>query len=366
MRVNFEQLIAQVADESHSQDQGVHISPQTREAYQKLLALYYAIVTPVLNTFPANDRAVSRYCMHFIDDATRTILMIRAINRAILARRKNNVHDLVVVEAGVGAGLLIGAALALDPQLSVIGYEHMPSNYFITRVLIDQLRYSDRTKIQRLNMLKTPPDVKPDVLIAEHIDPGLVAEHATQIPRLFAIDPHYVVPYAVTPCVYWNNQHTVHAGEPIILADKHGSEQFLVKGTIQLPPFGTEMVAVCCDIAWGSPHLPGSALTQKCTGPQSSTNDWWENHLLRARWLPKKELYKGDIISLHNRTPWSVQTHYTVSYPIGVFALPEPTCPQVTVSNPHISVRSVSSTGAQIRELLTPLQRRWWKIFSGD
>ncbi len=362
MRTEFEQAVRQIADEHLDRDCGLTISPETRVIYQKLLALYYQSVEPMLEALEPKEQSVARYCISFIEDATRTILMIRAINRAIITRRRSGITNLHLVEAGVGSGLLLSAALALDPELHADGYELMSANYRVASALLADLRYSARARLHQIDLLRYPPAVKPHVLVAEHINQGLTGEHATKIPRLFDIDPQYVIPYAVIPGVYWNGAQRTDRGARVVLADRLDTGQFLVKGHLKLPPLSFQPVAVCCDVEWGAPDLGASSLLQKSSNCLKRSG--WENHLIQALWLQADKVNGDDIVALKNLSAQAQTVSYEVSYPIGAHALQPPVRPRILVNDGDVKVTTMFRGRAQLTDSLEPVRHRLWKIFA--
>lgn len=362
MKSQFEQLVRQVADESRACDAGLVISSETMEAYRKLLALYDSIVDPALKALLAKDRLPTQYCIAFIEDSVRTILMIRAINRAILARRKGGVRDLVLIEAGMGSGLLLGAALALDAEMNCVGYDKMRGNYEVTQRLIRELAYSTRAQLHCLDLFKRPSFLQPHVLIAEHINQGLTAEHATKIPRLFDIDPDYVVPYAVIPGVYWSGLNRTDRGEKIVLADRSASNHFSVKSSLRLPPRVVEPIAVCCDVEWGSSRLGQTSLLQPSSNRLKENG--WENHLIQAVFLPADSLNGDEILAVENQSIRAKTASYQVHYPIGALANKEPIRPVLQVSGADVVSTTVFRGRAQLTASLRSVRRHWWGAFA--
>lgn len=362
MRAEFEQAVRQIADEDLARDRGLTISTDTRAAYQRLLALYYQSVGPVLDVLTLNEQSVARYCISFIEDATRTILMIRAINRAIIARRRFGITNLHLVEAGVGSGLLLSAALALDVELKVDGYEWMSANQRVALALLADLRYSTRARLHQIDLLRNPPVVKPHILVAEHINQGLTGEHATKIPRLFDIDPQYVVPYAVVPGVYWNGAQRTDRGDRVILADRFSPDQFVVTGHLNLPPLSFQPVAVCCDVEWGAPNLGTASLLQRSSNCLKQPG--WENHLIQAQWLYTDRANRDDIVALKNHSAQPQTVAYKVSYPIGALVQQPPVLPRVIVHDPNVQVTTMFRGRAQLTESLKSVRHRWWKVFA--
>lgn len=362
MRTEFEQLVRQITDESLDRDSGLTISPETMHAYHKLLALYDQAIDPALKALCSKDRFATQYCISFITDCMRTILMLRAINRAIIARRLSGAKDVHVIEAGMGSGLLLAATLALDPGVTCTGYDKMLGNYAVTTKLLTALKYSTRAQLHRLNLLHLACYPKADVLIAEHINQGLTAEYATRIPRLFDIDPKYVIPYAVTPGVYWNGIKRTDRGRRVVLADRLASEYFKVKGTLKLPPLAVQPVATCCDIEWGSPQLGRSSLLQLSSNNIKS--DGWENHLVQALWLPQHSLNGDSICAIQNTSTNPQIASYDISYPIGTFADKNPVLPTVKVSGYGVRSTVQFRGRAQLTNSLEPVRHRWWKVFA--
>lgn len=362
MRAEFEVLVKEIADESCERDAGMNISSGTMLAYNRLLDSYDLAVGRVLKAMKPKDRADAQYCMNFIYDTRRTILMIRAINRAILARRKSVGGELKVIEAGMGSGLLLAATLALDAGTQCDGYDRVYGNQLVTAALIEALKYDTRATLHRTDLLRLSEKPKPHVLIAEHINQGLTGEHATRIPRMFDIDPDYVIPYAVIPGVYWNSMKRTDKGAKIILADQKDTDQFQVSGRLKLPPLGLQPVATCCDIEWGSPRLGSTSLLQPSSNRLKGNG--WDDHLIHALWLPAKVLGGDDILCIRNGSILPQSVAYQVTYPIGTFAEKKPVPPSVTVSGNEAEVTTIFRGRAQATELLDPVRRVWWKAFA--
>jgi hypothetical protein len=362
MRTEFEQVVRQIVDESLDRDSGLNISPETMQAYQKLLAIYDNAIDPALKALSSKDRFATQYCMSFITDCMRTIVMLRASNRAILARRRSGAKDVHVIEAGMGSGLLLAAVMALDANVTCTGYDKMPGNHAVTARLLAELRYSERAKLHRLDLLELTYRPKADVLIAEHINQGLTAEHATKIPRLFDVDPHYVIPYAVTPSVYWNGIRRTDRGNQIVLADRSATEYFVVKGTLKLPPLAVQPIATSCDIEWGSPQLGSSSLLQRSSNCLKGSG--WENHLIQALWLPQHSLNGDSICAIQNTSAIPQVASYDIAYPIGTFADKHPTLPIVKANGHGVSSTVLFRGRAQLTESLKSARHRWWKVFA--
>lgn len=362
MRAEFEVLVKEIADESCERDAGMNISSGTMLAYNRLLDSYDRTVDPVLKAMKPKDRADAQYCMNFIYDSRRTILMIRAINRAILARRKSVGGELKVIEAGMGSGLLLAATLALDAGTQCDGYDRVYGNQLVTAALIEALKYETRVTLHQANLMQLSEQPKPHILIAEHINQGLTAEHATKIPRVFDIDPDYVIPYAVIPGVYWNGIKRTDRGAKIVLADRNDSDQFYVAGTLKLPPLSMQPVATCCDVEWGAPKFGYASLLQPSSNRLKGGG--WDDHLLHALWLPAKVLGGDDVLCIRNNSLLPQTVSYQVAYAIGTLAEKKPKPPSVTASGKDAQVTTVFRGRAQATELLNPVRRAWWSTFA--
>ncbi len=362
MRSEFEQLVRQITDETLARDSGLHISSETMVAYHQLLALYDRTIDPALKALSTKDRFATQYCISFITDCMRTILMLRACNRAILARRKSGAKNIHVVEAGMGSGLLLAAVMAMDEGVTCTGYDKMSGNHAVTAKLLNELRYAERARLYRIDLLKLNHRPKTDVLIAEHINQGLTAEHATRIPRLFDIEPDYVIPYAVTPSVYWNGIKRTDRGNQVVLADRFASNSFEVKGTLKLPPLAVQPVATSCDIEWGSPKLGGASLLQLSSNCLKKSG--WENHLVQALWLPQQSLNGDSICAIQNTSTKPQIASYAIAYPIGTFADRDPILPTVKVSGRGVHSTVQFRGRSQLADSLEPVRHRWWKIFA--
>lgn len=362
MRREFEKLVKEIADETVDRDAGMNISSETMLAYEKLLTLYDRTVDPVLKAMSSKDRSVAQYCIAFIEDSRRTILMIRALNRAIVSRRKSIDGEIHVIEAGMGSGLILGAALALDSGVRCDGYDRMNGNQQVTEELIRKLRYETRVKLHRADLLRLEHRPKPHVLVAEHINQGLTGEHATRIPRMFDIDPNYVIPYAVIPGVYWNGIKRTDRGSKVVLADRTASDQFFVNGRLKLPPLSMQPIAVSCDIEWGSPKLAAASLLQQSSNRLKGNG--WDDHLIHALWLPAKVLGGDDVVCIRNKSVLPQLAEYQVSYPIGAFAEKPPIAPTISVKGTDIEVATMFRGRAQATEVLDPVRSLWWRTFA--
>lgn len=328
MRANFETLVRRIADESDYRDRGLRISSDTAKAYRALLAQYTELTRSCFAALDTQGKTSVLNRRNFIEDAPRTIYMIRALQRAILARTKGGANDVQVVEAGTGAGLLMAAALALNPRTYAIGYDFTSSCITVTQDLIHHLGYQARSHLEERDLIKDPPQISPDVLIAEHIDPGLRCEQAVAIPRVFAIDPNFAIPYAVTPGVYWARNNSTDRGETIALAARGTSDGFYVSNAIELTPSSIHPIAVCCDVEWSSPMLGNHSLLQRSTN--TLRDQGWENHLLQAQWL-RADRNKNSYLGICNYTKAPQTITYSVAYPIGNFWHKKPTIPRVRI-----------------------------------
>lgn len=362
MPQEFELLVKRIADETLVGDHGLAISSETERAYDRLLTIYHHTVDPVLKAMTSKDRYAAQYCIAFIEDCRRTILMMRALNRAILARRRGVHGDLHVVEAGMGSGLLLAASLALDPGVQCDGYDKVQGNQLVTSALLKKIRYETRVNLHHADLLQLGHRPKPHVLVAEHINQGLTGEHATKIPRGFEIDPQYVIPYAVIPGVYWNGINRIDKGEKIVLADTSATDQFVVKGELRLPPLAVQPVAVCCDVEWGASTLGSSSLLQS-SQCRFMGADWYD-HLLQAKWLPEESLTDENILAIKNTSFRAQTAQYQVQYPIGVFASKTAFRPKVRVSGNHCQSTVVFKGRALLTQSLSRTRSAWWRQFS--
>lgn len=343
MNERFRDLARFVADESRDGNQGCQISRDAALAYQEMLAIYDGIMAEEFISHDSFERRMDGV-RNFIGDIPRTVLMIRAMARAI--RAKGEGAEVNFVEAGSGSGLLCGVAAALDDKVHVSGIDAVELKVEATRALLKRLEVDEkRWEVRRADILKEPHEGRVDVLVAEHISRGLKTEHATKIPRAFDVDPNFVVPYAVTPVVMWGDRISYDPerksrvgfplssvcdfGKEIVLANHGDSEVFLVEGTTVLRP-GLTPVLVGSDIRWASPLLPGKSLYQSNKREVSFDVDGvTHNHLigpalLSAGFCMDMERIKGNPYKERvkfwgiDNLAWRCQpTRFAVSYPIG-------------------------------------------------
>lgn len=321
----FRELSRFVADEARAGDSGLAISSQTIRAFQEMVEMYEASTHDwVSQADPVNvDRYMNR--LEFVHDFARTIYMIRAINRLILLKGDATwipqflLKKINVVEAGCGSGFLAGVVLALSERTTLQAFDYHATSLEVTQMWLQFLGVLERAKLVQRDLLKTVcGDVSVDILVAEHISLGLADEHCTAIPRNFDVDPQFVVPYGVVPCINFNlyvPDAPTLTGRPLILADKQDVSDFYVTGDVMVPANFTLPVSVGNDIAWGAPLRKHRPLFQKAD-PVHLNLPFPHNHLTRVR-----NLFIGDedtVVALQNASHNPELTRCTIKYPLGM------------------------------------------------
>jgi hypothetical protein len=323
MLSRFRELCKFVADESRAGDEGLKISCDTRVAYQEMLDLYERALTPWLVNASAEEVSAHFDVYQFVQDYMRTIYMIRAMNRLILLKQNERlcggrIRNVKVVEAGCGSGFLTGVALALSDRVSVQAFDYHPVAVATTSIWVAALGKQRKAQVVQRNLLRPCFDVETDILIAEHLALGLKGEHCIQIPRNFNVDPLFAVPYAVIPAIHWESAWPgagVVKGGPIILADRKGRDQFLVRGDLALPPRTHIPVNVGTDVLWGCRYEGYGSLHQRLD-PQYVYWPGMVNYLLKVHTLINHEDRTTALALKNDGDEWAT-TDYQLAYPVG-------------------------------------------------
>ncbi len=345
---NFQDLARQVASEQSPEDSGLCISSETQDAYTQMLQCYDAAVALL---YGMDRRGRLEEVRHYIEDVPRTIIMIRAMARAICERAAAS-GAIRVVEAGCGTGFLSSVAAALEPRVRVMAFDHHQIKRDAALSFAEYLGFQDRVQVQVRDLLSNPFCGETDVLISEHLSLGLQAEPATAITRSFShVDKNFVIPYGVVPVVVFgwdlhvrrdSNGCVSHTFVPssdedirlckssreIVLGDPSCPAEFAVQGSAWIHP-GCTPFLVRNDIRWGSPHLGDAPLFQVMNDSflkQFFTRPEWENHLmgfslLNAHVDPETVSNIDspfEYLGIENPTDDMIQARFEVRYPIGI------------------------------------------------
>jgi|GEM_PF-4932064 hypothetical protein len=358
-RERFQKLARFVASEDREGDQGIQISHVTREAYTKMLGIYDGIVQPEFGDEFEEPNKLGSVRL-FIEDTTRTILMMRAMMRGIKVR--GGVDKIHMIEGGSGTGFLASVGALLDDRVSVHAFDYNEFKVAATKAFASGLGLGDRVVTAQRDLIRDPYLGKVDLLIAEQICRGLLKEHGSRLPRAFqSVDPQFVIPYAVTPVlfsgmdleiakeddqdVFSGTIHSfslrdpkIHKGQEIVLADSADPADFDVLARMILRP-GFTPILVGNDVLWASPHLGEPLLHQTSeqflrnlfdklrSSPQAED---WENHLLGPTLLDSGMPSMADFLDpefgdspffytgFKNSASSDIEILYRVNYPFGL------------------------------------------------
>ena len=329
----FRELARFVADETRDNDKGTNISGKTEEAYKSMLEIYGS-QNRLLN-MPFNTPET---CIH---DIPRTVLMIRAMHRALNEKIRQGKKDPLLVEAGCGSGFLVGAALALSDSVNVTAYDDAGEYVKVTKNFLEDMGVSSRATVETRDLLEDPDPRPVDILVAEHLRPGYIDEPCIQIPRSFNVNPHFVIPYAIEPGVYFRHMaNKFQMGNTIVLGDKNGPVDFNVQAEVILPPYSKVPIFICSDIHWVSPFLGFPPLSQSAESyPElpyfhRDFRKTTQNHLLQLH-LAGSVLNRLGFGFDHSHWRNYVHAPFEITYPLGLDWYPRhPQKPPVTISGP--------------------------------
>ncbi len=309
------------------------ISAKTLKLYKEAVAFYFrqAIDSDVL----PEDEDPALSMIRTIEDAPRTIYMLRALYAAILEKKRGGQTQTPVLEAGCGSGFLAVLARLLDTDTRVTAVDIQEPCIEVTRAFAKTLGVS--IEVLRGDIKKMHLDGSRAVIISEHLSSGAQEEHTDLVRFIEGVDPRYVIPFGIQPVVIMSDGDLTVGieGASIALGDRNASPLFRVARTVTLHG-GLHPLGTAINIRWSGPQ---PALQQHWTEfwEGSTSSNLYHHHLLAPR-----DLAVSRYINPHLK--WAIQVDcepnknvpvtFEVCYRLGTLSPSTMGSSTVTVSAP--------------------------------